>query len=209
MSFKTHYNNAYGFGAIYHPVNATDVDIAFSRYLSTPNSYDGVAGVNQWTVMVGQTTRWRLRKVSGGASVGFPIAAANVIGRIQTKSIGAEAYASSGGLGTLVTTLFNNLTIGNTYKVSGGIATRSDSGNTPISVKLACNGADVIGGSGYTFPTYPATGTDYTYPIAVTFTATGTTLSVYAFGSNNAARIRGGTLTIEEVSPNSITTAFT
>jgi hypothetical protein len=173
------------------------------------------AGLLQVTLpnLAGFTSASSINYALNAPAVGttFPLSInqSSVIGRIQTKAIAAEAYASSGGLGTLVTTLFNNLTIGNTYKVSGGIASRSDSGNSPISVKLACNGADVIGGSGYTFPTYPAAGTDYTYPIAVTFTATGTTLSVYAFGSNTSARIRGGSLTIEEVSPNSITTAFT
>jgi hypothetical protein len=196
--------NDYGVTVTPLPGTNNKARVTFYRYRRVAATWDG-AGAD-WA---SSSIKYRVKKVSGGASVGFPIAAANVIGRIQTKSVGAEAYASSGGLGTLVTTIFNNLTIGNTYKVSGGIATRSDSGNTPISVKLACNGADVIGESGYTFPTYPATATDYTYPIVVTFTATGTTLSVYAFGSNNAARIRGGTLTIEEVSPNSITTAFT
>ena len=139
----------------------------------------------------------------------YPVSAGNVIGRMQTKSVGAEAYASNTGLGTLVATVFNNLTIGNSYKVSGGILSRSDSGTTPIAVKLVCNGADVIGNSGYTFPTYPATAVDYRYPVVVTFVAAGTTLGVYAFGSNTSARIRGGDLTIEEVSPTSITTAFT
>jgi len=59
--------------------NTTDVDVIFynSGYRTTSGTYaqDG----SPWSDL--STARWRLRKVSGGAAVGFPVGAANIVGR--------------------------------------------------------------------------------------------------------------------------------
>jgi microcystin-dependent protein len=57
--------------------NATDVDVFFGDYASATGATYGAAGA-AWTTP-GQGY-WRCRKISGGASVGFPISARNIVG---------------------------------------------------------------------------------------------------------------------------------
>lgn len=64
----------YGMGRI-EVVNTTDVDITFGQYAQNSGAY-GAAGT-AWSGGAG-SGYWRVRKVSGGAAVGFPIAPANI-----------------------------------------------------------------------------------------------------------------------------------
>ena len=87
---------------------ATDVDVYFGSagYSATPRT-----GVGSWGSIAGiQNYKWRVRKVSGGASVGFPVGARNIVGDTTgtavptgyigekltgTVSVGTFTYAGS------------------------------------------------------------------------------------------------------------------
>lgn len=59
--------------------NSIDIDLVFGTYQSAAN--DDSPAVN-WSAGY-----WRVRKVSGGASVGYPVSARNVVGDISGKTV--------------------------------------------------------------------------------------------------------------------------
>lgn len=72
---------SYGVGRIV-PVNTTDVDVTFAQYASTDGATTyGGAGPN-WNATTG-TTRWRLKKSSGGVPVGFSTATSTSAGLLN------------------------------------------------------------------------------------------------------------------------------
>lgn len=76
---------------------ATDLEVLFCRYQLIANDD---SPVTNWT-----TGRWRVRKVSGGAAVGFPVGARNVVGDVTGTAVPAgyigETLESVVGLTTL------------------------------------------------------------------------------------------------------------
>jgi hypothetical protein len=68
--------NGKKYGASYSVVNATDIDVVFGDGgYGNPPSF-GTNG-SSWAVGL----NWRVRKVSAGAQVGYPISSANIVGR--------------------------------------------------------------------------------------------------------------------------------
>ena len=67
----------YGIG-IGSQINSTDVDVLFGTYALANGATYASAGA-AWST-VGSVAKWRVRKVSGGASVGYPIGARNIVG---------------------------------------------------------------------------------------------------------------------------------
>lgn len=61
-----------------YAVNSTDAEVFFGTYRSSRDAttYGGVGSA--WSTITG-SARWRVRKVSGGAQVGYPIASSNII----------------------------------------------------------------------------------------------------------------------------------
>ncbi len=75
-----HRQNTLFYGMGWLPANSTDVDVQFAQYRSPAAAGFGAAG-NDWTAIDADNTyRWRMRKVSGGASVGFPVSTRNIVG---------------------------------------------------------------------------------------------------------------------------------
>lgn len=119
-------------------INTTDVDVYFgsSGYAATV-----YAGASAWSGVAGTNTyKWRLRKVSGGAAVGFPVSARNIVGDtsgsvVPTGMIG-EIISSKTSAATATTTgvYFDAATI--TLAASGTY--RLDS-----SVRYVLNGATI------------------------------------------------------------------
>jgi len=68
----------YGIGRDVSYINDTDIDIAFGTY-AYPNGTYGAAGA-AWSTISSQSYYWRVRKVSGGAVVGFPVSTRNIVG---------------------------------------------------------------------------------------------------------------------------------
>jgi hypothetical protein len=102
------YQNAktYGIGVNNTPINTTDIYVIFGNTGPFNDTTYGGATTAAWPT----TQYWRVRKVSGGAAVGFPIAPANI-----TLIDSADNYAGNTKLG-----LMQYLGDGTTY--NGGIA---------------------------------------------------------------------------------------
>jgi hypothetical protein len=84
----------YGVG-IYQVVNSTDVDVRFGQYSAASGATYGAAG-QAWSTGAG-TAYFRVKKVSGGATVGYPVSSANIVGRTDGNS------ASTGYIGEKLT----------------------------------------------------------------------------------------------------------
>lgn len=68
--------------------NPTDVDVQFGTYRLISTGAYGAAGIG-WSGAVGAGVGWRVRKVSGGAAVGYPVGARNVVGDVTGTAISA------------------------------------------------------------------------------------------------------------------------
>jgi hypothetical protein len=65
------------YGVFLAAVNSTDVNVHFGRAGATANGAATYGATGEsWTTFI----RWRVRKVSGGAAVGFPVGARNIVG---------------------------------------------------------------------------------------------------------------------------------
>lgn len=72
------------YGMWFTGVNSTDIDVTFATYANSTGASYGSAG-SAWG---GHTSKkWRVRKVSGGASVGFPVSARNVVGDVSGTAV--------------------------------------------------------------------------------------------------------------------------
>ena len=68
-------------------ISSTDYDVSFMVDGARPTSATYASGGEAWS---GYTTvKWRVRKVSGGAAVGYPIGARNVIGDVSGTAVPA------------------------------------------------------------------------------------------------------------------------
>lgn len=114
----------YGMGWYAISTSKTDVDVYFGGYACDDVSY-GSTGV-AWS-SIAANTKWRVRKVSGGASVGFPVSARNIVGdtsgtAVPSGYIGETIESSSTGTGKTLTNnayvTFSNNTLGG---VAGGV----------------------------------------------------------------------------------------
>lgn len=95
------------YGMEYRVFNTTDVDVYFGNGGRQPGSATYAAAGTAWSGM--STWKWRVRKTAGGASVGFPIAPANI-----SLSNTTDNYSGNTKLGLM---LYQH---GTTY--NGGIA---------------------------------------------------------------------------------------
>lgn len=152
-------------------INSTDVDVNFGQYSDANGATYAVAG-RAWSVG-GGALYWRVRKVSGGASVGFPVGARNIVGDTsgtavpaglpneEIKAARTTIYASGAATaGTYydVTGLSVTLTPGNwdiyvmnviyTEQGAAGLATGVTSlRQGPTALQEACSDSGVIGSS--------------------------------------------------------------
>jgi hypothetical protein len=118
--------------------SATTTVVTFNRYKTLAN--DDAPAVD-WA----NTMMWRVRKVSGGASVGYPISSANIVGRTDGVApaagmVGHETRAvetasqNCGASGVQVDGVFFNLDPG-VYDISG-VCTFDLNGATSTAVYL-------------------------------------------------------------------------
>lgn len=81
VSYQNQADSYYGVGFTRVSGSSTDVYVGFGNKGCRPLTTNGTAFAASGTAWSTLTTRkWRLRKVSGGASVGFPIAPSNFVG---------------------------------------------------------------------------------------------------------------------------------
>jgi hypothetical protein len=67
------------FGGFITSVSGTDVTVYFSQYATAGTTYNSTTGAVNYSAA--KYDAWRVRKVSGGASVGYPVSSANIVGR--------------------------------------------------------------------------------------------------------------------------------
>lgn len=79
--FQVQNGVSYGMGARRVTGSATDVDVSFGTYAWNNSTY-GAVGI-AWSA----SFRWRVRKVSGGASVGYPVGARNIVGDVSGTAV--------------------------------------------------------------------------------------------------------------------------
>lgn len=101
----------YGIGRL-SPVNSTDCDVYFGTYATDAGGAYGAAG-SAWSAQGGTSVFWRVRKVSGGAQVGYPIGQANIVydpttlDDINSTLIGSKEYfhgtTYNGGIAPTIT----------------------------------------------------------------------------------------------------------
>lgn len=85
----------YGIGRL-SPVNSTDCDVYFGTYATDAGGAYGAAG-SAWSAQGGTSVSWRVRKISGGALVGYPIDLANVYNKhvMVARMSGAQSTAQT------------------------------------------------------------------------------------------------------------------
>lgn len=97
-------------------VNATDVDVRIGQFPNANSTYG--AGGAAWSTIL-STILWRVRKISGGALVGFPVGARNIVGDTSGTAV------PTGYIGEIVqTNVTSNFTqstpvLGTLYDVTG------------------------------------------------------------------------------------------
>lgn len=80
--------NTATYGWYLDKVNATDVFVGFAHYTIPTGATFGAAG-GAWSTLTASNFRWRVRKVSGGAAVGYPIQSSNIVGRLDAALPGS------------------------------------------------------------------------------------------------------------------------
>jgi hypothetical protein len=79
--YQSQNDSFYGTGWVRVSGSTTDIDIVFGNKGRTPSTSAAAGFGANGVAWSGATSwRWRVRKVSGGASVGFPVGARNVVG---------------------------------------------------------------------------------------------------------------------------------
>ena len=128
------------YGARINQVNSTDFDIDFGNKGWSPSGASYAGDGSSWSGI--GAYKWRLRKVSSGAAVGFPVSARNIVGDTSGtvvpkgmigEVINGTAIASSVTIGTSSTAVSSiALTPGRwalKYNLSSYVATGATSGN--------------------------------------------------------------------------------
>lgn len=117
--------------------NSTDIDVAFGQYSIANGATYGAAGF-AWNNLAGvNITDWRLRKVSSGAQVGYPVSARNIVGDtsgtvVPTGMLG-ENYTKTGSdtaLSTATTSVVSQSLSAGTWLINAGITAVSSANNT-------------------------------------------------------------------------------
>jgi hypothetical protein len=106
----------YGMGI--DSVSGTDVSVKFGRYPIQSNTTYNSAGAD-WSAAT--QSRWRVRKVSGGASVGYPISIDNIV----SQTIHEVWVHTGNGFGSTAT---RRKRFSTTFKNTGTAITYADSG---------------------------------------------------------------------------------
>lgn len=136
----------YGMGFELGATPSIQVTVRFWQYRNATGATFGAAGATFTSISASSTYKWRIRKVSGGAVVGFPVGTANVIGRtdgasssagyigeVQTQSrLFASRTAATNGVALNVTATALTLQPGR-WKLNGAVGIHGASGTNSIS----------------------------------------------------------------------------
>lgn len=96
-AFQSQNGVTYGIGLANASTDPRDIDLSIGQYAHPSGATFGAAGT-AWSVGAG-SLYWRIRKVSGGAAVGFPVGARNLLGHIP---VSGSDVVPTGYLGELI-----------------------------------------------------------------------------------------------------------
>jgi len=82
-------SQSYGIGLDISSISGTDIDMNLGRYPAARGTATYGDGSVAWDNAILSTARIRVRKIAGGANVGFPVSSANIVGRIDGLAPGA------------------------------------------------------------------------------------------------------------------------
>lgn len=187
------------YGATFSNVNSNDIDVYFlgSGYFQTNTIYGGAGAT--WASLYTNNTRWRVRKVSGGAAVGFPVSARNVVGDTTTPPAGyigekidftSRAVTTASAAYRANTTALATLNPG-IYLIFGYASLPGGTGNNSVSAIATNSNNDSTGfvQSNYTTSNYQTSAAGGVVPQIIGYlsVSSGTTQALYAkaYGDGN------------------------
>lgn len=137
----------YGIAAV--PVNATDVDVTFRPNGRIADGATYGANGSSFAALNALNFRWRVRKTSSGAGVGFPISAANLLsGSITNNEVSATAAIA----GTKINPDFGSQAVTTTGLLTvGDFVARTASRFYEIGVNTSGTSASLDGYLSYAF----------------------------------------------------------
>lgn len=131
------------FGAYISSVSGTDVQVTFAQYAYPGATWGSTTGAGGWSAS--DAKAWRVRKVSSGSQVGYPVSARNIVGdtsgsAVPTGMIGEVVTWTTAPIdqaATSTTTDWNNATI----SLSAGVWL------IQVGVQVSLTGQSVAGGN--------------------------------------------------------------
>lgn len=142
------YENGATYGMGLTQVNSTQVDVNFGRYSQHNVTTFGGAGAAWSDVYNGGNLKWRVRKVSSGAAVGFPVSARNIVGDTSGTAVPSgyvgelkETTISTGAITAETEVGSITLTTG-VWLVNGTLNGNSGAGAVVVTAKWRIKGND-------------------------------------------------------------------
>lgn len=202
----------YGVGYIV-PVNSTDIDVTFGQYAEPASAAYGSAG-RAWSAGAG-SWYWRVRKVSGGAAVGYPVSARNIVGDTSGTAVGAgyvgqnltETTTANGGTNTVTNTTPTNVRVlslpAGTWDVVGycsinNLPTTPQRQILTLSTSSATNGTQAIDRLDFIYPSSMTAGfafATHTPIIRLNLsTSTNIYLTMFSQGASGSVTVDGASI---------------
>lgn len=204
--------NAVSHGMGLQADSATTLLVQFaSKRLGNATTYGGSDG-SDWSAIAGSDVyRWRVRKIKGGAAIGFGLATPTETGLVRKNRWQKKTIGNIGGIGSgiLSNFTFNNLTVGNTYQYTVQFNAEQQSGSLDVTGNFDMKNGSTVLGDRVFFNIDASVATDQFYISSQRiFVATSTT-AVIDFIVENNVYIRSGEAIIKELNSYENTTAWT
>jgi hypothetical protein len=135
--------NEYGMRGFW--LNATTFRVRFGNQGTIPILSTANNGESAWATEFAAGTRFRVRKVSGGAAVGYPVGARNVVG----DTTGTAVPAGFIGEQQRAFTAFGTGTVSNTYEDLATITLTPGVWDINAIIQVGLNGATITAWNGF------------------------------------------------------------
>ena len=162
-------SGAAGYGIELRNVNSTDIDVGFRAQGAISNGATYASNGELWSLYRTDNWKWRVRKISAGAQVGYPISTKNIVGATDgvapvTGMLGQivqETTSANGGTNTVANVTNTNVRVlslpAGTWDVVG-YASINNLPTTPVrqiltlTTSSATNGTQTIDRFDYMYP---------------------------------------------------------
>ena len=138
----------YGIGI--RAVSSTAVNVNFQGQGRAPTNGTYAGNGSAWSTLSGGVSRWRIRKISGGASVGFPVSARNVVGdtsgtAVPSGYVGEVKYAYGSSSTSAASSSGAVLSLGPGIWLCSAQCNISGTGPSKANLSIGTSGGTVIG----------------------------------------------------------------